>query len=117
MKKTIKTETMLRRIRQKQLAEMKEMTDNEKSAYIQQKSEHCKKRVRELKEKEVREDQVLIRLTTLERLRLERDARKENTTLSALIRSRALCENSPFDVVIQHLEKIESRLVRAEARK
>jgi hypothetical protein len=90
------------------------MTTEEKTNYYSQAAKRGKERFKTNvianKKKEVREDQVLIRLTASERLQLERDAKQENIPISSLIRNRALQQKSQFDIVIQHLKKIESQL-------
>ncbi|MDR3198584.1 MAG: hypothetical protein LBU34_12020 [Planctomycetaceae bacterium] len=94
----------------------KNMTSKEKLKYISEGAKAGQKRLEEArkkrkeKENESRDSQVLIRLTASERSQLEADAKQEKTTLSSLIRSRALQEKSHFNTIIKHLEKIESKL-------
>jgi hypothetical protein len=97
----------IKNIRSKHYKETKGLSAAEKADYNKKKADSGGKR---LAAKAVRAEQVLIRLTALERLRLERDARKENTNVSALIRQRALCVPSPIDSILDRLGSIESML-------
>jgi len=111
MTKQKNSEQMLRRIRKKQTEEMKGMTDKERSAYLRSKHEQGKERVRALRQKDApRYAQVLIRLTEDERNRIEEEAQKNNSTVSAWIRDRVLGKKSPLDSLTERLDRIESLL-------
>ncbi|MDR0608606.1 MAG: hypothetical protein LBG58_00675 [Planctomycetaceae bacterium] len=92
------------------------MTSKEKLKYISEGAKVGQKRLeearkkREQKETEPRSCQVLIRLTESERSQLETDAKQERTTLSSLIRYRALKETNHLSTVISYLKRIESKL-------
>ncbi|GHT09786.1 hypothetical protein FACS1894170_00960 [Planctomycetales bacterium] len=64
-----------------------------------------------------RESQLLIRLTKMEKEILERDAASENAkSVSALVRSRSLRTESPFDVILHRLDSVVNRLDKIEKR-
>jgi hypothetical protein len=113
-KKTTNIQKFFKKARKRLYNDTKNMTVEEKHDYIVKRAEIGKKRVNAAiqtrKEKESRDCQVLIRLTESERSQLETDAKQEKTTLSSLIRSRALKETNHFNTVITHLKKIESTL-------
>jgi hypothetical protein len=102
--------------RQQFYKDTKNMTSKEKLKYISDGAKVGQKRLEEArkkrKEKEAgpRSCQVLIRLTESERSQLETDAKQERTTLSSLIRYRALKETNHLSNVITHLKKIEAKL-------
>ena len=95
----------IRKIRKQQVEEMKGMTDKERSAYFLSKYKQAQKQVRE-----IRREQVLIRLTQDERNRLEKEAKENNLTVSAWIRNRVLDKKSPLDTLAERLDRIESLL-------
>ncbi|MDR2704353.1 MAG: hypothetical protein LBC02_01110 [Planctomycetaceae bacterium] len=115
-KKIVETQKFLRKVRNKFYEDTKNMSVKEKFDYISKESNRGKKRIdtviKELKQKqnEPRSCQVLIRLTKSERSQLETDAKQERTTLSSLIRYRALKETNHLSTVITHLKKIEAKL-------
>jgi hypothetical protein len=90
------------------------MTSKEKLMYLLDGAKEGEKKLAKIrkarKEKETRSCQVLIRLTTSEYDQLKIDAKQEKTTLSSLIRLRALKEENNLNTVITHLKKIESKL-------
>lgn len=89
------------------------MTPEERFKYISEGADEGNKKLeqaRKEKQNKTRNFSVLIRLTQDERVKLETDAQQEKTTLSSLIRSRALQEKNHFQTVLQHLKKIESKL-------
>jgi hypothetical protein len=89
----------------------KNMTPEERFKYISEGADAGNKKLEQArKEKESRSCQVFIRLTQDERAKLETDAQQEKTTLSSLIRGRALQETNHFQTILQHLQKIESKL-------
>jgi hypothetical protein len=61
-------------------------------------------------EEETRRCQVLIRLTESEYNQLKTDAQQEKTTVSSLVRYRALGEKNNLNTILTHLKKIESKL-------
>jgi hypothetical protein len=118
MTKRENSDQMLRKVRKKQTDDMKDMTDEEQSAYIQSKYEHGKERVRALRQKDApRYAQVLIRLTEDERNWLEEEAQKNNSTVSAWIRDRVLGKQSPLDALATRLDRIETLLKKQTAGK
>jgi hypothetical protein len=115
-KKIVDTQKFLQKTRNKFYEDTKNMSVKEKFDYISKESNIAQKRInktiKELKEKqtEPRSCQVLIRLTESERSQLETDAKQERTTLSSLIRYRALKETNHLSTVMTHLKKIEAKL-------
>jgi hypothetical protein len=116
MTKQTEVQKFFQKARKKNYADTKNMTAKEKFKYYSRNANLAKKRIdktiKELKEKETepRSCQVLIRLTESERSQLETDAKQERTTLSSLIRYRALKETNHLSTVITHLKRIESKL-------
>jgi hypothetical protein len=95
MNKGKKMAKILRDIRDMDYNATKNMTAEEKFNYYTKKAKLGEKRLNTIaKQKELRGCQVLIRLTKSERLQLERDAKQAKTTLSSLIRNRALYEKN-----------------------
>jgi hypothetical protein len=94
-KKRIDTQKFLRKAHNKFYEDTKNMTTEEKFNYFSKGAKLGLKRLKQVrKQKESGGCQVLIRLTESERFQLETDAKQEKTTLSALIRNRALHEKN-----------------------
>jgi hypothetical protein len=110
-KKIVETQKFLRKVRNKFYEDTKNMTIQEKYDYISKESDLGKKRINtaiekiKQKQKESRGCQVLISLTASELSQLETAAKQEKTTLSSLIRRRALKEKNHLNTVITHLKK------------
>jgi hypothetical protein len=117
-KKTSNTQSFIRKARNKFYKDTKNMTTEEKFNYFSKGAKLGLKRLEDArknhkekeKQNEPRSCQVLIRLTKSERSQLETDAKQERTTLSSLIRYRALKETNHLSTVITHLKKIDQKL-------
>ncbi|GHT17100.1 hypothetical protein FACS1894189_2350 [Planctomycetales bacterium] len=100
----------------------KNMTDAEQYAYHCEHSAIGRKRIQAAMDAlppddGQRESQLLIRLTKMEKEILERDAASENAkSVSALVRSRSLRAESPFDVILHRLDLVVKRLDKIEKR-
>jgi hypothetical protein len=90
------------------------MTPKEKFKYLLDGTKEGEKKLEQARKKrqeeETRRCQVLIRLTESEYNQLKTDAQQEKTTVSSLVRYRALEEKNSLNTVLTHLKKIESTL-------
>ncbi|MDR0871389.1 MAG: hypothetical protein LBN39_11420 [Planctomycetaceae bacterium] len=99
----------------------KNMNDTQRNAYYDEQTAKGMKRFQAVKDKMPPDDdgnrelQLLIRLTKMEKEILERDASSENAkSVSALVRSRSLRTQSPFDVILGRLDLVVKRLDKIE---
>ncbi|GHT12351.1 hypothetical protein FACS1894170_07070 [Planctomycetales bacterium] len=100
----------------------KNMSDVERTAYYKEQTAKGRERFQAAMavlppDDGQRESQLLIRLTKMEKEILERDAASENAkSVSALVRSRSLRAESPFDVILHRLDSVVNRLDKIEKR-
>ncbi|GHT20787.1 hypothetical protein FACS189419_00550 [Planctomycetales bacterium] len=100
----------------------KNMTDAERNAYYDVQIAKGQKRFQAAMDALPPDDghrasQLLIRLTKMEKEILERDAASESAkSVSALVRSRSLRAESPFDVILNRLDSVVKRLDKIEKR-